>query len=183
MDRININLLPPELKESKKREKRRSLVTGLSIGLLVLMVLITGALLVVVVLQNRRITEANKNLENTKIEVNSYKQQEAIAVVLKSQLSTIDSLIKHEFPQAQAFNLINALTPEGIRIFSFSINKANKIVLQGETSDTFALETFFNNLIDPKFNEGKISKVVIDSLNRDRDSKIRFDLSITPSKS
>lgn len=181
MDRININLLPPELKEIKKREKKRSLIIRLSIGMLVLMVIATTILLISVVLQNRKISLANQKLGTTKNEVNNYKKQEAVAVVLKSQLDTISTLFSKEFPQAQAFNLVNALTPAQIRVYSFSINKSNKIVLQGETQNTSSLETFFNNLIDPKFNEGKISKVVVDSLNRNREGKIRFDLTITPS--
>lgn len=181
MDRININLLPPELKEYKKREKKRGLIIRLSIGLLVIMVVITASLLVSVVLQNRKIVAGKQKLETTRVKVNAFKQKEALAVVLKTQIDDINSLITKEFPQSEAFNLINSLTPPRIRVYSFSINKSNKIILQGETTDTLALETFFNNLVDPKFNEGKISKVVVDSLNRDKDAKMRFDLTITSS--
>lgn len=182
MDRININLLPPELKEFKNRERRKSLIVRVSVGLLALMIVLTGSLLSAVVLQNVRISNANKRLEETKNEVNSYKEAEAIAVVLRTRIDGINTLMAKEFPQAEAFNLVNSLTPDQVRIFSFSINKTNKLALQGETNSTQSLSGFFNSLIDPKFNEGRISKVVVDSLNRDRSSRIRFDLSITLKK-
>lgn len=177
--RININLLPPELKEIKKRQQRKGFIVRVSIFTLLAMIVITASLLSFVVIQNARITQANKSLENIRNRIDTYKDSEAIAIILASRLDGIHSIILKDYPQIEALNLITALTPKDVRILAFNVDRNNKVTISAETNSVSSADTFFINLTDPKFNEGKISTVVVESMSRNKDRLIKFDLAVT----
>lgn len=176
---IKINILPAELKEVKIREQRKALIVTLSVLMLGIMVLITAGLLLAVVIQKSKIDHANSDLTKTQGNVSSFKDQEALALILKSRIDGVNAILKKEFPQSEAFTLINTITPSDINITSFSVGRTSEITLQGESSSISSVDTFFNTLVDPKFNDGKIAQATLQSLNRSIDKKIKFELTLT----
>jgi Tfp pilus assembly protein PilN len=135
-------------------------------------------LMAVSITQNALYQRENRALDNLKTQVGTYKEQEAIAFLLKSRMAGITQLTAKQYPQTAAFNLLTALTPDEVKIFAFKVDRTDKVNIQGETASTAALDTYFNNLVDPKATEGKIPKVTLSSLSKGNTGLLRFDLNV-----
>jgi Tfp pilus assembly protein PilN len=165
MDRISINLLPLDLKENKKNLKQKRLINTISIGILTSLVIVSGVLVVLSILQNNQLNSEKNQLTNLENTVSSLKEKEAAVIILKKRISDISQIRNQKYPQADSFKLTTSLLPENVSI-------------QGLSTDAASLQKFFDNLTDPKINEGKITKTVITNLNRGSSPQLGFDLEI-----
>lgn len=178
MGKILINLLPVELAEVAKEQKKKLRITKVSIGIIIVMILITSIVFAYRIIQSGTNEKIASNINAAREKINSYKQQEELLTVLKNRIDGITGLISKESIQAQAFNLIYALNPPQVKIVNLSIDKSGRVQMTGETTDIERLRFFFDNLTDPKKHEGKIAAVSIEGLSRASSGKIKFDLSI-----
>jgi len=179
MDRISINLLPPELKLSKKKEQKKQWAMRVSVGVLVGMILATSSLIAVSVVQSALLSSEERKLENLKNQVATYKEAEGIASLLRNRLTGILQANQKKYPQTEAFIMLTKLTPEEVNLFAFKVDKSLKASLQGQTNSPARLEEYFTNLTDPKVNEAKINRVTVNNLNKGVAETIRFDLDVT----
>lgn len=178
MDKLKINLIPPEIKEKAKKASKRSLVIRVSIGLLGLLILLTSGILSVIIFQSVTLQSLNSNLEQEKAKVANLKDREAVVYFLKNRIDTINKFSATRYSQSEIFELITSLYPEGLNVLSLQIDRSKKVQLQAETSSTKSLDDFFQNLTNPKVNEGKIASVSVEGLNRGQSGVIRFNLII-----
>lgn len=178
MSAISINLLPEELANKDKFETKKSRVIRLSIGVLLVMILISSTTLLVRILQNRSLQVANQQLDSDRAKVASLKDKEGLVFYLKQRLDAINTLSNQESPQAKSFNLITNLAPVGLKISSLSIDKNGGVTLSVTSPTTDDLNSFFNNLTDPEENQGRIAKVTIDSFSRVSGGQYRADLTV-----
>ena len=177
--KININLLPPELSSAIKDRGRKTLIVRASVIFLIIMIGITSVFISVILAQSLQFKEVEQKLAASESDIAGLKNQEGILINLKSRVDGINNLYNAPSPQADAFNLMTSLMPGGMSLNTFTINKQNNLVLGGETSSTKVLETFFTNLTDPTEHLGQISTVKLDSLARNQNGSLRFDLTIT----
>lgn len=177
MTKIQINLLPIELRKETIVHKRYGILNKISIAVVVLMVIITTGVLAYRFIQTQKSNEVNSQITDAKEKISSLKKQEELIFVLKSRLDKINYALSQESIHTQAFNLITALTPNEVRINSLSTDKTGKVLLAGQTDDLTSLKALFDNLTDPKKNEGKITTTFVESLNKNS-SGIRFELAI-----
>lgn len=176
-DKITINLLPIELTLSKKERDRRNLINRLSIGGLILVIFIAAAVLIVRIGQTVKLQNLTSEIDNSKNSVQGYKEREGLLTILKTRLDGINSVAQLDPVQSQAFNVVISMIPDDIDIIEFKADKGGLVTLSGQTTNLFSLKSFFNNLVDPKVNQGKVSTVKIDSLSQ-RGDQVRFDLSM-----
>jgi hypothetical protein len=181
MNNVLINLLPEELLNKEKVKSKKTVVTRVSIALLMVMILVTSTTLLFRVFQNRNVQIANRQLEEAQEKVSALKEQEGLIGYLKQRLSTIQTLENQESKYTKSYNLITSLTPVFTKINLLSFDKSGNINVSVTAPDTTSLNIFLSNLIDPKQNQGKITKVKIDSLSRSIDGQYRADLTITSS--
>lgn len=179
MDKLKINLIPPEIKAKVKKQAKRSLITRISIGLLGLLIIFTSLILAGVIFQKAALQSLDSEIEKEKQQVGTYKDKEAVVTFLKNRIDTINQYANTQYHQGEIFELITKLFPSGVRLSGLQVDKNPVALLQGETEDTASLDQFFSNLTDPKTNEGKIASVSVESLNKSANGKIRFDLHIT----
>lgn len=179
MDRISINLLPLDLKENKKNVKQKRLINTISVGILASLVVVTGVLVVLSVIQNRQLTSEKNELTSLENTISSLKEKEAAVFILKKRIADVSQIKNQKFPQADSFKLTTSLLPENVLIQSFNSERANLVTVQGLSNDAASLQKFFDNLTDPKVNEGKIIKTVITNLNRGSTPQLGFDLEIS----
>ncbi len=179
MTKININLLPPGLAQERKDVAKKTLIIRISVGILLLVIILAVSIFTFSLFLNQDLRAASKETENKRNKITSLKDIEGLASTLKNRLDIISKVSEKESYQAQMFNLISTFVPGDLKITSFTQAKENTINLSGETSNTKSMELFFNNLTDPKTNEGKVASVKVDSLNRNPNSLIRFDLTVT----
>lgn len=179
MDRISINLLPPELSKVKKKNIKEELVIKSSLFVLVAMVIATSVLFSLVVASGQELKKQTASEEDFKAKLNQFKEQESLALLLKGRLGTINTLIQKENPQVKAFNIVNRLKPDGIKILTLNTDKGNLATFQGETSSPQSLQDLLNNLSDPSIHENKVKSTNVESLNYNANRKVIFNLQIS----
>lgn len=178
MDKLKINLIPPEIKEKARKQAKRSVIIRISIGFLGLLILITSGILGVIIYQNLTLQTLNAQLEQEKTRIATLKDKEAVVFFLKNRIDSINKYTANRYSQTEVLELLESLTPEGVNLANLTLDKNNRVALQGDTTSTLALDVFFNSLTDPKENEGKITKVSVESLGKTQSNKVRFSLVI-----
>lgn len=175
MDKLKINLIPPEIKEKKKKEAKRSTVNRISIGLLGVLIIITSFVLGVIVIQNTTLQNLNTEIENEKNKIAGFKDKEAVAFFLNNRMTTISNFSDKNYKQSSYYELMTKLVPEGVEIEVMQIDKTNKITLSGATNSTAAFGEYLSNLTNPVNNDGLVDFVTIESLSRTATGIIRFN--------
>lgn len=176
--KISINLLPEKLRSTEKTKARLSTAKKASVGLLVLMITLTAALFTWALIESDNIKSANQELEQVKEEVETYKDRESLAAVLKARLNSINTISQTNSPQSTSFNLMTKIIPAEIKVKSLNVDNSNHVIASIETQSTKSLDIFFNSLTDPKVHDGKISGTKIDNLSRSQTGQYRSDLNI-----
>lgn len=177
--KISLNLLPEQLKTSQKSKARFSLAKKASVTALVVMVILTSSLFAYTVFDSFKIKSASQELEQVKVEVDSYKDKEALAAVLKTRLDTINTISQTSSPQNTAFNLLTKIIPSDIRVRSLLVDKSSHATTSIESLSTGSLDNLFNKLTNPVVHDGKISKTQVESLSRSQTGIYRSELNIT----
>lgn len=178
MDKLKINLIPPEIKEKAKKAAKRSLLIRISIGLLGLLILFTSLILGVIIFQNATVQALTAEIETEKNNVGALKDKEAVVFFLKNRIDTINKFSDEHYKQGEVYELISSLIPQGVNVTSIQVDKSDKVSLSGETTATSYLDVFFNNITDPNTNEGKIISASVESLNKAQSGILRFSLVI-----
>ena len=179
MDRISINLLPPALKENKQLTRRKRLINLASIGLLGFLIFVTTCLIITSVIENTKLNQENTTLTALNNNLNSLKEKEVALIILKKRINSISQIIDKQYPPTASFSLITSLLSSGIEMQSFDVDQTSKVTLHGTSVDAASLQQFFDNLTDPKINDGKVTKTVIANLSRGASPQLIFDLEIT----
>lgn len=183
MDKLKINLIPPEIKEKAKKAAKSAVVVRLSVGLLGVLILITAGILAVIIYQSVTVQALNSDIEKEKEALVPLKDKEAVVFFLKNRIDTINKFAATQNTQNELFEIITGLLPEGVSLLVLQINKSDQVVLQGETNSSISLDNFFNNLTDPQTHDGKVASVSVESLNKGQTGVIRFSLLLKLAKS
>lgn len=174
MDKLKINLIPPEIKEKKKKDAKRSVVNRISIALLGLLIIVTAAVLGIIVVQNTTLQRLNTDIESEKSKISGLKDKEAVIFFLKNRIDTISNFSDKNYKQGDYYELMTGLVPQGVNLLSLQIDKSDKIALNGDTVSTEALGAYLSSLTDPAKNDGLINYVAVESLSRTAAGVIRF---------
>ncbi len=180
MTKLSINLLPPELEAAKKQKKRFSKSLKLSIIFLAVVIGVAAVVLSIRLSQNVILSNTTKDLEKAKATLNSpeYNQKEGVAITLKNRLESIGTLLTQETYASYAFNLLTGLVPANVNLTGFSVDSKGVAKITAETNNISALDSFFNQILNPDKNQKKITAVNIDSLSRSKSDIYRTELSV-----
>lgn len=179
MDKIKINLLPPEIKEKAKKEAKQSLINKISIALLGVLIITTSTILAMVIFQGAAVNALNSDIEKEKSRIQSKQDAEAVVKLLKNRIDTINEFSTQRYKQREVFNFITGLFSPGVTIDTVEIGRTPSVAIIGQTDTTASLQKFFNDLTDPKTNEGKITSVTVESLSKNQTGSINFELKVT----
>ncbi|MCL5004086.1 MAG: PilN domain-containing protein [Patescibacteria group bacterium] len=180
MPESEINLLPEELKEIKKKEEVKSSVGNLALaflGLSVLLSVISSGILIQLKVSEASV-KSSITTETQKINDLSSIQNAANRTQLKiAALSTIIGSQKH---YSLLLETLAKASPVDISVTSLSTYGDNNVSLSGTSLSYQVLSKFITSLLDPSLGGGKIfSSVDITSASLDTVSgKIRFSITI-----
>lgn len=179
MNKLLINLLPAEFAVQKKQKEKKLFVIRSSVVVLVVMILVTSGVFALGISKRLVINQLNKDLADIETGVNSLKDKEGLALILKNRLDRINTLAKTESPESNAFFFISSLLTSDLKIAGFTTENNSQVRVSGTTNNTGALERFINKLTDAKRTKGKIASAKLENLSRSADNKISFELVIT----
>lgn len=175
---FGINLLPEEIRVAEKSHERQLFVRKVCIMAILMCIAISLAVTIFRFILNSQVDNYQKRYAQATQQIESQKTKEGLVVALHQRLVKIESLSSVPSKTLGVFNMLSVLTPATVKINQMSIDPTSKTALTAETFDTGALQTFTDNLIDPKKNNDQIARVHLENLNQSLDGKLRFDLTI-----
>ncbi len=178
MEKISINLLPPEVGVLAQRKSNKNVLVVISVVLLVLSIAVSMIMLGFELYQKSSLSEVQKKSATIKNEITSLSEEEKLNFVLKNRLQKISKIYPRDIYQSKSYNFLTSLAPQDMRLLLYSVDQTGKISLSADTMSNPALETFFNNLTDPAISEGRIKTTNIDNLSLIQNGRIKFDLTI-----
>lgn len=177
---ISINLLPPEIKTQERKKAKFYKIQFTGVVIILTMVFLASLTVALRILQSRRITQVEAKLNESQKRVSDLKSTQGSLFILKDRLTVINQYLGVSSKQTSVYKLIESLLPQSVVINAVSIDKASEVTLLAVVPDSTTLDIMVNNLIAEEANEGKISQVSVDNLNRGRDGLFRVSLKIKP---
>ncbi|OGE19409.1 hypothetical protein A3J19_01760 [Candidatus Daviesbacteria bacterium RIFCSPLOWO2_02_FULL_41_8] len=176
--KISINLLPPELitKELKKANFYKIQLAGIVI--ILTMVFLASLSVALRILQSRSILSIQARVTEARQKVSDLKDTQAAIMILKSRLAVVDKYWGESTNQTLMYKLMGKIIPEDITVNTITIDQKGDVSLTALVSDTLSLDNFIEKLTDKDSNEGRVSQVSIENLNRSRDGLYRVGIII-----
>lgn len=178
--KITINLIPPEIQETELKKANFYKIQYIGIATVLIMVFLASLTGTLRILQNRNVTEVQARLTQTEQVVSDLKNTQASLLLLKDRLAVISKYWGVPSEQSSAYQLINKLIPSSIVINSIIVDRSGEVTLLASAPDSSVLDNLMSNFTAKENNDGKISKVSIESFNRGRDGFYRISLKIKP---
>ena len=176
--KISINLLPKEVLVLEKDKNRQKFFMRLAVGVLLVMIILTSFVFSLRIYQNQKFNQAAEELGTLQKNVESFREEESLAVYLKQRISSINTIVTGDSPQAKGYNLITQLVPSSIVIVSLNFDNNGAIILSAIAPDAQSAKDFFDKLVDPVANQGTVASAHLDSLSQGADSTYRMDVTI-----
>lgn len=180
MAKISINLLPPEITTQELKKANFYKIQFAGIVVILVMVFLASLTAALRILQSRNITEVQAKLDQTKQRIVDLKGTQASLTVLKSRLTVINQYLGISSKQTSLYRLVDRLIPSSVAVNVVTIDKSGEAVLVAVVPDSLSMDNLIHNLTTKEKNDGKISQVSIESLNRGRDGLYRISFKIRP---
>lgn len=178
MSKITINLLPPEVTAQEKKKAKFYKVQTAGIAVTLTMVFLTSLIIALRILQSRNIAMAQADLNQAQERISGLKSAQASLFLLKDRLAVINQYWGVSSKQSAMYSLIDKLIPPSVVINTITIDKSGEAIFSALAPDSDTLDVLIMNLTTKENNEGKISQVSIDSLNRGRDGLYRVSFKV-----
>lgn len=178
MARSVINLLPPELLSTQKRQRTLAIFIWFASSLLILIIVLTSLVLLYKLFQIQQINSHKQTIAELTNQINSLQTQESLLSNVRQRLSEIKQVDTLSQTALTQYALTLNLVPPGFRVLSFVNDTTNRVKFSVESTGSARLKNLFDNLTNPGSAEGKIAKIELESLARNAQDKYRADLTI-----
>lgn len=178
MSGININLLPSDIIEQKRNEKNQAIKIRICIFILSVFIIISLSLILGRMVQNAQVNSLQNQLNSLRSEINNYKEQESYLTAIKKRLTLLQQIRSQESKQLTGLNLLTDLTQTTAQVSILSVDKVGKIGVGAISPSAILLQQLFDDLMDPKTNQDKIARVILNGVTKAGDQELRFDLQI-----
>lgn len=180
INKVLVNLLPPEVLLQRRQSFKLSLANKLSIVALVSLVFFSSVTLAFRLTQNAQMKNAENDLAFATEKINTLKPREQDAILLKGRLESIQKLIGGDDKRKAIFNLVVYLALPNMQISDVSVDPQGGMNISMISRTLESFDDFLSKLSHKETNSGIIQKVYLESLSMGRDGTYRFTLKITP---
>ena len=177
MDKVDINLLPTEVSVEQKKQAKFSRIQAISIGVLLLLILVASLSVALRIFQAQQLAKLGKDAKTLEEKVNTFKDKEAILVLLKNRVTAIAQLVSSGKNPNIMFNLITDKIPGSATITAISVDKVGNVILSLVVPNSSSMEETLAALTSADSFE-KITKIDIESLASGTDGAYRINLKI-----
>lgn len=142
----DINLIPEELKNQKKREiQLKGLFKG-SLIFLIVSVVISAGFLAYKLFLDKNITTLNSEISSEEQKIVSLKAMESKMVLLGEKLIFIQSVLDSRLEYSTLLKDIGNILPSGVSLTSLAISSSDKATIGGVTSSYALLSEVVRNI-------------------------------------
>lgn len=171
----DINLIPPEEKESARIELLQKRLQIFSIGFLVMTAGLTILTLSFFAMSASRRTELIALVEDSSSQINKLKAHEELVVVVKDKVSVASQIITSRVELTEVFEKLSQLVPESVHFTDIRV-AAGKMVISGRAKTSADVAGLATSLVSAGGSE-IVSDVSVDSLSSGEDGTYIFVIS------
>lgn len=171
----DINLLPQEEKANEKYYKLVHRLQFFSIGVLAVVAVVTVVTLVLFTSFSSKRSSLVLQLEDLSSQVNSYKSQEELIVVVKDKVHAAEELTSVRIDYQNFFSKLAQIVPQGIFFTDFRVS-ANKAVISGRAKNSGDVASLVSILTSSSGTQ-LLSDASLDTLSSDETGVFSFVIS------
>lgn len=175
---ISINLLPSEYLSEEIKSAKFYKIQTIGVSIILITIFLASLTVALRILQSSNISAVQSRLNESEGKILALKDRQSSLVLLKNRISAISQNLGVVSKQNSMYILLEELIPKGVSITSQAIDKEGNAQVAGLVSDSDTLDSLIFALTSTERNQGKISKVSIESLSRGRDGFFRISLKI-----
>lgn len=179
MNKLSINLLPQSVLLERIQSSKLSLVTKISIGILTVVILITGGVFFLRLSQNQENARIADQVKASEIKVKTFSTKESEAFALKNRMDSIASKIGTDDKIKEMFNLIVYLTPLDVTLYDAAVDKNGVITASFTSSSLSSIDKLLTSLSNPETNFKLVKSVDLNGISLGKDLTYRFALRVT----
>ncbi len=163
----DINLLPQDITEERKRRGRRKSVSVAGYIFLGACLALTLIVFVISFVIGRSVSSVNNNLAKEAEKITGNKALEEDAVRLEIKTAALSEIIKAKKSYSRLLDVISRSSPEGFKISSLVASPTGDIQLAGLADSYVILSRFLVNSLDPEQGGVLFSSADLNSVNLD----------------
>lgn len=178
MARSVINLLPPELLNTQKKQRTLAVFVWTAGASLLIVIILTASILLYKLYLVQQLNSTRQTVEELTNQIQSLQTQESVLYTIRNRLNDLNQLASQNQTVLTQYSLTIGLVPTGFKIVSYTTDTNNQVKLSVESTGSARLKNLFDNLTSPQSAEGKIIKTNLDSLSRNSRDQYILDLTI-----
>lgn len=163
----DINLLPQDLTDERKRLGRRKHVGVVGYFFLGFCLLLTLIVTAYTFILDRSLSALNKDLTKEADKITSYQALEEDAVRLEIKTEALSDIIITEKSYSLLLDVISRCSPQGFKISSLVASTTGEIQVSGLADSYVILSRFLINSLDPVQGGALFSSADLNSVNLD----------------
>lgn len=171
---INVNLLPPEIKQDIAQSKKNHSAVGYLKKSILLVLVLLGVLTADYFYLNSRLSAASSNLTQKEESLKKYGELENKAKKLSDRITDIKEIIKNTNVWSGTINEITKIMPDGVFLTSVKMDSNAKV--RASVSGKATSKKEVAALRDAMEQSGKFEYVDIETSNTSFDTTLNKDL-------
>lgn len=180
MEKLSINLLPPEFTAEEVKRAKFYKVQILGVSVILFVAFLASLTIALRILQTHNIRQVEAQVSEEEQRVNNLKDRQASLLILKNRLTAINQYLGVSSQQSAIFKLVSEFLPQSMTVSSLSIDRLGQMLISAVVPDVLTLDEFILSLTTKDKNQDEIAQVSIESLNRGKDGIYRLSLKIKP---
>lgn len=178
MQKLTIDLLPEEFKETQLKKAKFYKVQSVGVAAIMIVAFLASLVVALRFLQSQKILQTQTRAKEAEEKVIQLTSTQGYLVLLKNRLTVIDQYFGIPSKQAQMYELIEKLLPPAISINSIVVDRNGEALVLATSTDGNSVDLLINNLLSKDTNEDKVKAINLESLSRGRDGIYRISFKI-----
>lgn len=164
-NRAGINLLPEEGREEERQRERKRLITFGSLGILLVIVLLTAGSYLYAGYLRSSAESAKASIDASSKKLNDLSSVETLVRTVNNKLVRLQAVLANYPRFSILLDDVAGFTPNGVSLTSLAFDSSGRLSLSGIASGPTTFGDFVNILRDPKLGGTKFSNVEIVSVS------------------
>ena len=178
MAKISINLLPVEFKIEQLKKAKFYKIQTFGVITFMFVVFLSSLTIALRILQSSKISQIRTKVSASEQKITDLKNVQAALLLLKNRITVIDQYLGNPSKQVQMYKYMVDSLPSFIVLNSITVDKEGSVTLVAVSSDISSVDSWISSLTTKEKNQGQISKVSLESLNKGRDGVYRMNIKI-----
>lgn len=170
MEKIKINLLPPEYTTELLKQIKFDKVQAIGLASMIVVAFISSLITTFALIQAQSVKQAQARLNTVESQVNQLKDTQAQVLLLKNRLTSINKYLEVPSKQSAMYELMSKLLPGSANLGSMAIDRSGDVLASVVVSDASVVDDMFGDFLNNEKNENRIDSVLVENISLGKNS-------------